>query len=66
MSYKRENTLEKTRGEIKMRWIEASVPTRSERIDELCLKLSELGIDGLSIEDEADFKNFLKNNRPAL
>ena len=63
MSYKREYTIEKTWGEIKMRWIEASVPTRSERIDELCLKLSELGIDGLSIEDEADFKNFLKNNR---
>lgn len=46
-----------------MRWIEACVPTESGRTDELCLKLTELGIDGLSIEDEADFRSFLENNR---
>ena len=46
-----------------MRWIEAAIPTESGKIDGLCLKLTELGIDGLSIEDEEDFKNFLENNR---
>lgn len=46
-----------------MRWIEASVPAESGNTDELCLRLTELGIDGMSIEDEADFKSFLENNR---
>lgn len=45
-----------------MRWIEAAIPTESEKIDDLCLRLQDLGIDGMSIEDEADFKNFLENN----
>ena len=46
-----------------MRWIEACVQTENGKTDELCLKLTELGIDGLSIEDEADFRSFLENNR---
>lgn len=46
-----------------MRWIEASVASSSGEIDELCAKLEELGIEGLSIEDEADFQSFLENNR---
>lgn len=46
-----------------MRWIEACVQTESGRTDELCLRLTDLGIDGLSIEDEADFRSFLENNR---
>lgn len=46
-----------------MRWIEASVPTESGKIDELCMRLTDLGIEGMSIEDEADFKSFLENNR---
>ena len=45
-----------------MRWIEASVPAESGEIDELCRKLEALGVEGMSIEDEADFKNFLENN----
>ncbi len=45
-----------------MRWIEASVATKSEDIEALCLKLQDLGIEGMSIEDEEDFKNFLENN----
>lgn len=45
-----------------MRWIEAAIPTKSEEIEELGLKLVELGIDGFSIEDENDFKDFLENN----
>ena len=45
-----------------MRWIEAAIPTRSEEIDELGLRLVELGVGGFSIEDEADFKGFLEHN----
>lgn len=45
-----------------MRWIEAAIPTKSEKIDELCLKLTDLGVEGMVIEDEQDFKSFLENN----
>ena len=45
-----------------MRWIEAAIPSESRDIDALCLKLADLGIEGMSIEDEQDFKNFLENN----
>ena len=45
-----------------MRWIEASVETHSEEIDSLCEQLAALGVDGMVIEDEADFKNFLEQN----
>ena len=46
-----------------MRWIEASVETHSGDIDEKCEKLAELGVPGMVIEDEADFRAFLENNR---
>lgn len=46
-----------------MRWIEAAINTTSEEIDALCEKLSEYGIQGVSIEDEQDFQNFLEQNR---
>ena len=46
-----------------MQWIEASFRTRSEDIDALCEKLAALGADGLVIEDEADFRRFLEENR---
>lgn len=46
-----------------MRWIEAAVATKSNEIDELCARLERLGAGSLSIEDEADFKQFLENNR---
>lgn len=45
-----------------MRWIEAAIATKSEEIDSLCLRLAELGVEGMSIEDEADFQSFLENN----
>ena len=45
-----------------MRWIEAVIATKSEEIDALCLRLTDLGIEGVSIEDEKDFKEFLENN----
>lgn len=46
-----------------MRWIEAAITTRSEEIDTLCEQLGSYDIGGICIEDEADFKRFLENNR---
>ena len=46
-----------------MRWIEAAVQTSAEEIDTLCEQLESLGVDGISIEDEADFRRFLEENR---
>ena len=46
-----------------MRWIEASVATKSAEIDTLCARLAALGVDGMCIEDEEDFKRFLENNK---
>ncbi|MEG1633191.1 MAG: 50S ribosomal protein L11 methyltransferase [Oscillospiraceae bacterium] len=46
-----------------MRWIEAIYKTTAEKLDDLCLTLTELGADGLVIEDESDFKRFLEENR---
>ena len=45
-----------------MRWIEASVETKSELIDAKCDELAALGVPGMVIEDEADFKAFLEKN----
>ena len=46
-----------------MRWIEATVTTQSAEIDDVCAALAGLGVSGMSIEDEQDFKAFLENNR---
>lgn len=46
-----------------MRWIEASINTKSEEIDALCAALEALGVEGVCIEDEADFQSFLENNK---
>ena len=46
-----------------MRWIEAAIPTAAGEIDALCERLAALGVDGISIEDEADFRRFLEENR---
>lgn len=46
-----------------MEWIEATVYTSAEGIEPVCGRLYQLGINGVSIEDEADFKDFLENNR---
>ena len=45
-----------------MNWIEVHIDTRPAELDGLCARLEELGITGLVIDDEADFKNFLENN----
>ena len=46
-----------------MQWIEATVPTAPEDVDRLCEQLAALGVGGISIEDEADFRRFLEENR---
>jgi len=46
-----------------MRWIEATVPSTHEDLDALCSRLTALGIESFSIEDEADFERFLEENR---
>ena len=46
-----------------MRWIEATVETKTEEIDAVCDRLASLGVEGLSIEDEADLRRFLEENR---
>lgn len=46
-----------------MDWIRVSIYTTSEGIEPVSGRLYQLGISGLEIEDEADFKDFLENNR---
>ena len=45
------------------RWIEAAFSAAPGRLDELCDRLTELGANGLVIEDEADLRRFLEENR---
>ena len=45
-----------------MQWIEVSVPTHSDEIDDVCAQLAELGAGGMVVEDEADFQDFLEHN----
>ena len=46
-----------------MDWLEISLDTSPEELDRLCADIEGLGINGLVIEDEADFKRFLEDNR---
>ena len=46
-----------------MDWLEVTVYTTTEGIEPVCGNLYQLGITGLQIEDEADFMDFLENNR---
>ncbi len=46
-----------------MRWIEAAFRAPQGRLDALCDALTDLGAEGLVIEDEADFRRFLEENR---
>ena len=39
-----------------MQWIEVSVPTRSDEIDDVCAQLAELGAGGIVVEEETDFE----------
>jgi len=46
-----------------MQYIEARIETTPEGIDPVCARLIGLGVDGLQIEDEADFLAFLRDSR---
>lgn len=46
-----------------MNWIKVSVFTTSQGIEPVSGRLYQLGISGIEIEDEQDFKDFLENNR---
>ncbi len=46
-----------------MDWIKVSIYTTSEGIEPVSGRLYQLGISGLEIEDEKDFKDFLENNK---
>ena len=46
-----------------MQWIEAAFRAPQGKLDELCDRLTDLGAEGLVIEDEADFRRFLEQNR---
>lgn len=45
-----------------MNWIEVHLDTQPEDLDRVAEKLEAMGITGLVIDDEADFKDFLENN----
>ena len=44
-----------------MEWIECTLKCPGNT-EELCNALAELGVGGMSVENEADFKDFLENN----
>lgn len=46
-----------------MNWIKVSVFTTSQGIEPVSGRLYQLGISGIEIEDEQDFKDFFENNR---
>lgn len=46
-------------------WIQATIYTTAEGIEPVSGRLYQLGITGLEIEDETDFKTFLEENRGA-
>ena len=47
---------------MKLEWIECAVRCSGDT-DSVCERLYALGVDGMSVEDEADFRSFLENNR---
>ena len=46
-----------------MRYIEVIVDTPPEALDQRCEEMAALGVGGFVIENEADFRDFLENNR---
>ena len=46
-----------------MMWIEVCVQTPSDEMDRRCEEMASMGAEGFVIEDEADFRSFLENNR---
>lgn len=46
-----------------MEWKQVSIFTTADGIEPLCGSLYKIGINGMEIEDKADFEDFLENNR---
>lgn len=46
-----------------MQWLEIWIDTDGERVSELCERLECLGVSGLIIEDESDFRKFLSESQ---
>lgn len=44
-------------------WLEITIPCAREELDGICARLTMNGVTGLEIEDEADFRSFLEQNR---
>lgn len=45
------------------KWLEITVHTTPEHLDGVIARLAAAGMDAISIEDEADFRRFLEENR---
>lgn len=48
---------------MELRWLEITINTTGDDLDTLAARLTANGVVGMVIEDEADFKRFLENNR---
>lgn len=46
-----------------MRYIEVTVNTPADELDERCEQMGAMGVGGFVIESEEDFRDFLENNR---
>ena len=46
-----------------LKWLEVAVNTTPEQLDEVSAKLTAAGMASLVIEDEAEFLDFLEQNR---
>ncbi len=58
-----EKTYPKTGKEQEMHWLEIHIDTNAAGLEEVQALLSAQDIDGIQIEDETDFQDFLENNR---
>ena len=46
-----------------IKWLEVSVSTTPDKLDQVCARLAAAGMDSVVIEDERDFLTFLEQNR---
>ena len=46
-----------------IKWLEIAVNTTPDQLDQVSARLAAAGMDGLVIEDEGDFLQFLEQNR---
>lgn len=46
-----------------VKWLEIAVDTTADQMEALAARLTMNGVNGLVLEDEADFKEFLEHNR---